>query len=51
MEWWLEHRGCESRDGIGDALCLIIFNGMGYLHEILKEREYGKSKKKSESSH
>jgi len=51
MDWWLEHRGFESRDGIEDALCAIIFNGMGYLHEILKEREYGKSKKKSESSH
>lgn len=49
MDLWLEHRGFDSRDGIEDALCGIIFNGMGYLHEILKERKYGISKKSAEN--
>jgi hypothetical protein len=39
MDLWLEHRGSESRDGIEDALCGLMFNSMGYLHEILKEKE------------
>jgi len=36
----LENRGFESRDGEEEALCALIFNTMGCLHEILKEREY-----------
>lgn len=40
MDWWMEHRGYESREGIEDALCALIFNAKGYLHEILKERKY-----------
>lgn len=39
-DWWLEHRGGESRDGIEDALCALIFNAHGYLFEILKEDEH-----------
>jgi len=38
MDWWLEHRGHESRDGLQDALCALMFNCMGYLHELLKEK-------------
>ena len=38
MDWWKEHRGFPSRDGIEEALCGIMFNTMGYLHEILKRR-------------
>jgi len=37
MDWWLEHRGFKSREGLEDALCGVIFNGLGYLYEILKE--------------
>jgi len=40
LDWWLEHRGFESREGIEDALCAILFNAGGYLHELLKKREY-----------
>jgi hypothetical protein len=40
FDWWLEHRGFESRDGVEEALCGLIFNANGYLHELLKEREY-----------
>jgi hypothetical protein len=36
----LEHRGYESREGIEDALCGIIFNTMGYLHVVLKNKGY-----------
>jgi hypothetical protein len=35
---WLEHRGFPSGSGIISALCGVIFNAMGYLHEHLKER-------------
>jgi hypothetical protein len=38
MDWWLEHRGYESREGLEEALCALMFNVMGYLHETLKEK-------------
>ena len=38
MDWWKEHRGLRSRDGLEDALCGLLFNVMGYLHEMLKRR-------------
>ncbi len=40
FDWWSHHRGWGSREGIKAAICGLIFNAMGYLHEILKkERE------------
>ena len=39
MNLWKEHRGYKSQDGIEDALCGIIFNSMGYLYEILKNKK------------
>jgi hypothetical protein len=36
MDWWLVHRGHNSREGIEEALCALIFNASGYLHELLK---------------
>lgn len=36
VDWWLEHRGHKSREGVQDALCGLIFNACGYLYEILK---------------
>ncbi len=38
LDWWLEHRGLPSRDGLIDVLCALMFNVMGYLHETLKEK-------------
>lgn len=38
MDWWLEHRGHASRDGLEDALCGLLFNVQGYLHETLKAK-------------
>lgn len=44
QDWWMEHRGYDSRDGLEDALCGIMFNSMGYLLEVLKEKKYGLDK-------
>lgn len=38
MDWWMEHDGYESREGMEDALCGLLFNVFGYLHEIKKEQ-------------
>ena len=38
MDWWMEHRGYPSREGLEDALCALLFNVQGYLYEILRER-------------
>jgi len=39
IDFWLEHRGFESRDGIIDALCGLRFNVNGYLFELLKNKK------------
>lgn len=39
MDWWLAHRGYSCRDGIEDALCALLFNVQGYLHEKLKQKK------------
>jgi len=42
---WLIHRGYVAKDNKGsivdleDSLCAVIFNSMGYLFEILKEKQ------------
>jgi hypothetical protein len=41
LDWWMEHDGFKSREGLEDALCALMFNAMGYLHETLKARKYG----------
>jgi len=38
MDWWKEHRGYGSREGLEDALCALLFNVQGYLHEHLKDK-------------
>jgi hypothetical protein len=45
MDWWLEHRGYESREGIDDALCGLMFNVMGYLYELHKTDSLNMEKK------
>lgn len=41
-EWWTEHRktpsGIENYPYMEDALCALMFNVMGYLHEHLKAK-------------
>ena len=39
LDWWKEHRGLKSRDGIDEAICGLLFNIMGYYHEHLKEKQ------------
>jgi len=29
LDWWKEHRGYGSREGLEDALCALMFNVMG----------------------
>lgn len=38
LSLWTLHRGYRSDESIEEALCGIIFNASGYLHECLKER-------------
>lgn len=35
MAWWMAH---DEDDVDEDALCALMFNTMGYLHEVLKGR-------------
>lgn len=38
MEWWTLHRSGEAdTDEIQEALCALMFNVQGYLHELLKD--------------
>ena len=39
LDWWKEHHGHDSREGLKYALCGLMFNVMGYLHEILEAEE------------
>jgi hypothetical protein len=41
FDWWMEHRGHQSREGMEKALCGLMFNCQGYLHELLKEKQAG----------
>ncbi len=37
MEWWRIHRNGAAPELLNEALCALLFNVMGYLHEHLKE--------------
>jgi len=39
MDWWAEHRGYNSRDGLDEALGGLIFNAMAYWHKKLLDKE------------
>jgi len=36
--WWSAHRGEPTHEDIETAICGVLFNASGYLHEILKAR-------------
>lgn len=38
FDWWKCHRGYEARENIVFALCGLLFNLQGYMHEYLKAR-------------
>lgn len=37
MDVWLNHDGFKAREEIEEALCALLFNVSGYLHEEIKE--------------
>ena len=38
MDWWLVHRNYKlDHDRLEEALCALMFNVMGYLHEHLSQ--------------
>ena len=37
LDVWLVHRGHGYREYQQEALCAILFNACGYLHELLKQ--------------
>lgn len=39
MDWWKIHRGIKIGTDIEDVLCAVMFNVMGYLHEVLKSKK------------
>lgn len=41
VDWWKEHRKIKSQDGIEEAICALLFNAMGYLYEVLKNKNGG----------
>jgi len=48
LDWWMIHRGWQRNDKSDghlitaeEALCGVIFNAMGYLHELLKSKLSG----------
>jgi len=38
FDWWKQHRGFSGQDTLEDSLCALLFNVMGYLHELLKAK-------------
>jgi hypothetical protein len=38
MDWWKEHRGISTKEGLENAVCAVMFNAQGYLHEHLKKK-------------
>ncbi len=37
MDVWAAHRGLPTKETLQVALCAVIFNSMGMLHELLKD--------------
>jgi len=38
VDLWMFNRGYKGRETLEDALCGILFNVMGYMHELEKEK-------------
>jgi len=39
IDWWTGYRKGLNSEDLEDAICGLLFNVMGYLHEILKGKE------------
>lgn len=46
MDCWKAHRGYDLSYPLEEALCAVLFNISGYLHELLLKRDLGKEKEK-----
>lgn len=40
LDWWMHHRNLSglAKEALEEALCALLFNVMGYLHEHLKAK-------------
>jgi hypothetical protein len=38
LDVWAIHRGYQPQDHLEESLCGVIFNAMGYLHEVLRAK-------------
>jgi hypothetical protein len=39
MDWWAIHRDEPADEDLEVALCALIFNAQGYLHEVIKAND------------
>jgi len=39
FDWWKESRGIQTKDGLEESLCALLFNVQGYLFEVLKNKQ------------
>lgn len=38
VDWWKEHRGLDSHNGLEDAICALLFNAQAYLLKLLQDK-------------
>jgi len=38
FDWWKHHREIPAAEALEESLCALLFNVMGYLHEVLKRK-------------
>lgn len=50
MDWWLIHRGLSGREDQETAICALLFNAMGYLHELLRQRRNAEARAAKEQA-
>ena len=39
FDMWKHHRGLAVQESLDDAICGILFNVMGYYHEVLQDEQ------------
>lgn len=39
FDWWKHHRGVPANENSVEAMCALLFNVQGYLHEYLKAEQ------------
>ena len=49
MDVWKEHRGIKTKAGMAEALCAVMFNAMGMLHEQLRDKQIEQFEKEMEA--